>query len=97
MVKNVEHEHQYNAILTTEPTCSADGETTYPCSVCGDTYTEPIPATGEHEDVDNDGYCDACEEMMTGGQHCKYCGKIHGGLFGWLVKFFHSIFAIFKR
>lgn len=34
---------------------------------------------------------------MTGGDHCKYCGKIHSGAFGWLTKFFHSILAIFKR
>ena len=94
---NAPHTHTYTAAVTTEPTCTADGETTYTCSVCGDTYTEPIPATGEHEDADNDGYCDTCEEMMTGGQHCKFCGKIHTGLFGWLIKFFHSILAFFKR
>ena len=28
---------------------------------------------------------------------CKYCGKVHTGPFGWLIKFFHSILAIFKR
>ena len=89
--------HTYTAAVTTDPTCSTDGETTYTCTICGDTYTEPIPATGEHADADNDGYCDTCEEMMQGGDHCKFCGKIHGGLFGWLVKIFHSIFAIFKR
>lgn len=92
-----DHTHTYTAAVTTEPTCTADGETTYTCSVCGDTYTEPIPATGEHEDADNDGKCDTCEQQMTGGNHCKYCGKIHDGIFGWLVKFFHSILAIFKR
>ncbi len=90
------HEHQYTATVTTEPTCSEPGETTYTCS-CGDTYTEPIPATGTHTDDNNDGKCDTCNQKMTGGKHCKYCGKIHGGAFGWLVKFFHSVFAIFKR
>ena len=93
----VAHMHAYTASITTDPTCTTDGEATYTCSICGDTYTEPIPATGEHIDEDNDGHCDTCEQQMTGGQHCKYCGKIHGGAFGWLVKFFHSIFAIFKR
>ena len=34
---------------------------------------------------------------MTGGDHCAYCGKIHDGFFGWLVRFFHKIFALFKR
>ena len=92
-----EHTHEYTSTITTEPTCTTDGETTYTCSVCGDTYTEPIPATGNHVDTNNDGKCDTCGEKMTGGKHCKYCGKIHGGAFGWLVKFFHSILAIFKR
>ncbi len=91
------HTHTYTSTITAEPTCTTDGETTYTCTACGDTYTEPIPATGTHADADNDGKCDACEEMMVGPGHCKYCGKIHGGAFGWLVKFFHSIFAIFKR
>ncbi len=92
-----EHTHTYTSAITTTPTCTTDGETTYTCTVCGDSYTEPIPATGDHVDADNDGHCDACEQQMTGGDHCKYCGKIHDGFFGWLVKFFHSIFAIFKR
>ena len=91
------HTHNYVAETTKEPTCSEDGEAVYTCSVCGDTYTEPIPATGEHVDADNSGYCDTCEEMMTGDSHCPYCGKVHGGLFGWLVSFFHRILAIFKR
>ncbi len=62
------------------------------------TYTVTVnPEQHTHADADNDGKCDTCGEKMTGGKHCKYCGKIHGGAFGWLVKFFHSIFAIFKR
>ena len=91
------HEHSYQPEVTTDPTCTESGETTYTCSVCGDTYTETIPATGTHIDANNDGKCDTCKQQMTGGKHCKYCGKIHGGAFGWLTKFFHSILAIFKR
>ena len=91
------HTHNYVAETTKEATCSEDGETTYTCSVCGDSYTETIPATGNHVDKNNDGKCDTCGEKMTGGKHCKYCGKIHGGAFGWLTSFFHSILAIFKR
>ena len=69
---------------------------TYTCSRCDEIYTEPIPVL-QHADTDNDGKCDTCNQKMTGGKHCKYCGKIHGGAFGWLTKFFHSILAIFKR
>ena len=35
--------HDYTGEVTKEPTASADGERTYTCSRCGDTYTEPIP------------------------------------------------------
>ena len=39
-----------------------------------------------------------CGEQMQGGDHCKFCGKIHnGGFFDKLTGFFHKIFAIFKR
>ena len=70
------------------------------CAACGEELsrkTSTIPATGNHLDDNNDGKCDTCNQKMTGGKHCKYCGKIHGGAFGWLTKFFHSILAIFKR
>ncbi|MDE7132399.1 MAG: hypothetical protein K2O65_11460, partial [Lachnospiraceae bacterium] len=35
--------HDYTGTVTKEPTTSAEGEMTYTCSRCGDTYTEPIP------------------------------------------------------
>ena len=35
---------------------------------------------------------------MTGGDHCKVCGKIHNGnFFDKLTGFFHRIIGIFKR
>lgn len=37
--------HSYTDKVTKEPTASADGERTYTCSRCGDTYTETIPHT----------------------------------------------------
>lgn len=40
------HAHDYTATVTTEPSCLTAGVKTYTCSVCGDTYTEKIPATG---------------------------------------------------
>lgn len=40
------HEHNYIETVTTEPTCETDGEATYTCDSCGDTYTEVIKATG---------------------------------------------------
>ena len=40
------HVHSWEKTSETAPTCTADGTTTYTCSVCGDTYTETTPATG---------------------------------------------------
>lgn len=51
------HTHSYTAQVTTEPTCNAEGVKTFTCS-CGDTYTEEIPATGNHIYVD--GACSVC-------------------------------------
>ena len=41
-----DHVHTWEKTSETAPTCTADGTTTYTCSVCGDTYTETTPATG---------------------------------------------------
>ena len=41
-----DHVHTWEKTSETAPTCTADGTTTYTCSVCGDTYTETAPATG---------------------------------------------------
>ena len=92
----LQHTHTYTSTITTPATCTEPGEMTFTCSACGDTYTETIQALG-HTDENNDGHCDNCGTKMTGGDHCKYCGKIHNGVFGWLVKFFHNIFAFFQR
>ena len=43
-----DHTHAYTSVITTNPTCTAAGVKTYTCSVCGDTYTESIPATGHN-------------------------------------------------
>ena len=41
-------EHNYTSKITTEATCVKDGIKTFTCSVCNDSYTEAIAATGEH-------------------------------------------------
>ncbi|MCD7881705.1 MAG: leucine-rich repeat domain-containing protein [Clostridiales bacterium] len=35
-----------DGVVTTEPTCTVEGVMTYTCTVCGETYTVAIPATG---------------------------------------------------
>ena len=42
------HTHSYSSSVTTQPTCSKAGVRTYTCA-CGDSYTESIPATGNHK------------------------------------------------
>lgn len=55
--KDPDHKHSYTESITKEPTCTEAGEKTYTCG-CGDSYTEVIPATGEHHYVD--GTCTDC-------------------------------------
>ena len=85
----------------TAATCTAEGsyDTVVYCFACGQELSRETTETPvlDHTDADNDGHCDACGEQMQGGDHCRFCGKIHDGAFGWLVRFFHNIFAIFKR
>lgn len=51
--------HKYTAVVTA-PTCTADGYTTYTCSVCGDTYKDnTVKATG-HNFTANAAKCTVC-------------------------------------
>ena len=57
-------EHAYVGVETAPATCGADGVMTYTCSACGDSYTETIPATGEHAyDDEYDAACNACGDV----------------------------------
>ena len=38
--------HSYNSEITVQPTCSTEGIRQYTCTICGDSYTESIPALG---------------------------------------------------
>ncbi len=71
--------HTYDSgIVTKEATCTEAGEMTYTCTVCGDTYTEAIAATGHsmahYEAVDAEcttegnieyWYCTTCEKYFS--------------------------------
>lgn len=84
-----QHQHSYQAIVTTEPTCTTNGVKTYTCTGCGDTYTEAIPATGEHHwqyegtDVpmswqDENGVQVSNEVRVTSVTCCTICGYFYG-------------------
>ena len=40
-------EHNYEGVVTKQATTTEEGEITYTCTVCGDTYTETIPVLEE--------------------------------------------------
>lgn len=69
--------HQYdNGVVTTQPTCGADGARTFTCTLCGNSYLEIIPATGNH----NCSYHVAVEPgCVTDGVNelkCNVCGYV---------------------
>ncbi len=62
------HEHIYEQDSEKPATCGEAGYTVYKCTVCGRTFTQEIPATGEHtftEDYD-----------CTTADVCEICGKV---------------------
>ena len=76
--------HDYTSKVTKEPTTTEEGERTYTCTRCGDSYTEVIPATGDPVEPDckhtNTEVRDAkeagCTETgYTGDIYCKDCGE----------------------
>ena len=82
---DVECTHNYTAAVTKQPTCGATGVRTYTCSLCGDSYTETIPATGAHKyDNDCDTSCNVCGATRTVTHvysgacdtSCNVCGNL---------------------
>ena len=82
---DVECTHSYTAAVTKQPTCGATGVRTYTCSLCGDSYTETIPATGAHKyDNDCDTSCNVCGATRTVTHvysgacdtSCNVCGNL---------------------
>ncbi len=96
--------HDYTAIVT-PPTCISNGFTKHTCTRCGDSYTSNNTPALKHEDFNGDGYCDyGCGtylgEPSTPGEQddvCKYCGKVHTGPLGGIIKFFHNIAYFFAH
>ena len=74
------------------------------CNGCGTVITKgsETKALG-HTAPNSKGDCDRCGTHLkdvdsgssTPAGACKYCGQVHTGPFGWLIKFFHSILALF--
>lgn len=68
--------HSYTSKITENPTCSKTGTKTFTCIVCGDSYTETIPATGHKEVIDEAVPPTYTESGLTQGIHCEICGEV---------------------
>ena len=104
--------HQYTSVVTA-PTCTEKGYTTYTCERGDSVYVSDYVDALGHTAPDQNGDCTRCrthiqdvtqpeqptqqDQPQQPKGDCKYCGQTHDGAFGWLVKFFHSILAIFKK
>ena len=83
-------------VVTKQPTCTQEGQQIRTCTRDGN-HKEIQPVAKKPHTDNGSGYCKDCGADLKAAQRCKYCGEVHGGTFGWLIKFFHSILAIFKR
>lgn len=67
--------HQYTAAVTTPNTCTAPGVRTYTCALCGDSYTEEIPAG--HTYVTIPAVAPGCNTPgQTEGIKCSVCDLV---------------------
>ena len=67
-------------VITTSPTCSDAGVKTYTCTVCSETKTEVLDATG-HTPVDVAEQPASCTEAgYTAGVKCSVCGATISGI-----------------
>ena len=68
--------HDYDdGVVTKAATCTEDGVKTFKCSVCGDSYTEAIAATGHTEEA-IEAVAPTCTATgLTEGTKCSVCGE----------------------
>lgn len=70
------HEHSGESKVVKQATCTEPGKKITVCSLCGESYTEEIPATG-HTIVIDPAVEVTCEEAgKTEGSHCSVCGEV---------------------
>lgn len=71
--------HKYETTVV-PATCTEAGSTTYTCTVCGDTQTKPIPATGHQNTYGTKGVGATCtEDGITPGTVCADCKTVLSG------------------
>ena len=65
--------HSYTSKVTTIAGCTKDGVKTFTCSLCGDSYTESIPATG-HNHISKVLTAPTCTTAGVKSFTCSKCG-----------------------
>ncbi|MBQ0038143.1 MAG: fibronectin type III domain-containing protein [Clostridiales bacterium] len=68
--------HHWVSEVMQTASCTVDGVMTYTCSVCGETYTGSIPATGHREEVISGKAATCTENGLTDGIKCADCDAI---------------------
>lgn len=67
--------HDYHGVLTTEPLCTTEGEMTYTCTRCGDSYKETIAPLGHDWGEMQPGTAATCTEKgYSDHRVCSRCG-----------------------
>ena len=68
-------DHNYTSKVTTKATCTKDGVKTFTCSVCNDSYTEAIAATGKHNYTSKVTTKATCTKDGVKTFTCSVCNK----------------------
>ncbi|MDD7292972.1 MAG: leucine-rich repeat domain-containing protein [Clostridiaceae bacterium] len=63
-------------LVTTEPTCTTEGEEIRTCSVCGESETRAIEKAAHKIVIDTSVTPTCTETGVTEGQHCSVCGEV---------------------
>ena len=74
--------HSYTSKVTTAATCTASGVRTYTCSLCADSYTELIPATGHSYRGGSCTLCGAIDPSVPVENTYYLVGFINGANYG---------------
>ncbi|MBQ3252695.1 MAG: peptidoglycan DD-metalloendopeptidase family protein, partial [Oscillospiraceae bacterium] len=70
-------DHHYAETAKQAATCGKDGAITYTCSRCGDSYTEIVDATGDHDFGDWETVrSGGCTAPAVESQICARCGEV---------------------
>ena len=71
------HAHSFKVgVVTTQPTCTEDGERTLICSGCGEKRLEPIPATGHKYGEWKETKAATCTATGTMTRTCSVCKNV---------------------